>query len=74
MTEDEHTEGHRVTAVVQIKLLLYWPVDQQIWFAQVKAHFATNGINSQWTKFDYIVFSLALDLRPHYIASQSHSL
>ena len=62
MTEDEHAEGPRVTAAVQIKLPPYWPADPQIWFAQVEAQFATRGINSQWTKFDYIVLSLAPEI------------
>ena len=62
MTEDEHAEGPRVTAAVQIKLPPYWPADPQIWFAQVEAQFATRGINSQRTKFDYIVSSLAPEI------------
>ena len=59
MADDKYTEGCQVTAAVQIKLPPYWPVDPQIWFAQVKAQFATHGISSQWTKFEYIVSSLA---------------
>ena len=55
MTDDEHTKGHQVTAVIQIKLPPYWPADPQTWFAQVEAQFATHRINSQHTKFDYIV-------------------
>ena len=62
MAEDEHAEGPRVTAAVQIKLPPYWPADPQIWFAQVEAQFATRGINSQRTKFDYIVSSLAPEI------------
>ena len=62
MAEDEHAEGRQVTATVQIKLLPYWPADPQIKFAQVEAQFATRGINSQWSKFDYIVSSLAPEI------------
>ena len=62
MTDDEHAEGCHVTAVVQIKLPPYWPADPQIWFAQFEAQFATRGIYSQWTKFDYIISSLAPEI------------
>ena len=62
MTEDKHAEGCWVTATVQIKLPPHWPVDPQIWFAQVEAQFTTRGINSQWTKFDFIVSSLAPEI------------
>ena len=69
MAEDEHTEGRQVTAAVQIRLSPYWPEDPQIWFAQVKAQFATCEINSQQTKFDYIVSSLTLKLLQRFATS-----
>ena len=62
MTKDKHTEGRRVRAAVRIKFPPYWPENPQFWFAQVETQFATRGINSQRTKFDYIVSSLAHEI------------
>ena len=60
MTEDKHAKGCQVTAMVQIKLPPYWPADSQNWFTYTQ--FATHGINSQQTKFDYTVSSLAPEI------------
>ena len=60
MTDEEHAQA-QVTAV-QIKLPPYWPANSQVWFTQVAAQFSTWGINSQRTKFDYIVSSQAPEI------------
>jgi len=58
MSEDECQELARIIAV-QIKLLLFWPADPQVWFTQVEAQFTTRGITTQKTKFDHVIASLA---------------
>ena len=55
---DDWTGSFSTVASVSMKLSPFWPVELQVWFTQVEAQFATHGVTSQKTMFDYIVASL----------------
>lgn len=42
--DEPHADEPRVS-VLNLKLLLFWPSDPEVWFAQVKAQFSTCGIS-----------------------------
>ena len=44
---------------VNVKIPPFWPVNLQVWSAQVEAQFTTRGMTQQRTKYNHIVMSMA---------------
>lgn len=62
--EDQHQDEltRRLTqqlASVTRRLPAFWPVDPELWFAQIEQEFARRNITSQTTKFREVVTSLS---------------
>ena len=45
-------------SAVSIDCQLFWPVDPEVWLAQVEAQFTTGGVTAQNARFEYVVSSL----------------
>ena len=59
MTTSGGDPASAAIATVNVKLPPFWPADPEVWFAQVEAHFTTKKLNSQKTRFDYVIASLS---------------
>ena len=53
MTEQQPTVT--IAHAVSLKLPKFWPLDPELWFAQVKASFEAQGITLEKTKFAHVV-------------------
>ena len=47
-----------ITLAVSVKLVLLWPSNPEVWFAQVELQFTTEEISTQEMCYDHVVSSL----------------
>jgi len=55
------TPANPAVAAVALKLPTFWPLQPQVWFAQAEAQFAIRNIESDNTKYHYVVAALDQD-------------